>query len=64
MGGAIGLLLASQGVFSDHYCPYLLVWFYSTGLVGTSRLLLHAHTPAQIYAGYALGMLSLYICLV
>ena len=28
------------------------------GLVGTSRLILHRHTPAQVFAGYCLGALS------
>ena len=28
------------------------------GLVGTSRLILHRHTPAQVFAGYALGAAS------
>ena len=28
------------------------------GLVGTSRLILHRHTPAQVFAGYCLGAVS------
>ena len=28
------------------------------GLIGTSRLILQRHTPAQVFAGYALGALS------
>lgn len=64
MGGALGLLLALSGSFQRPLLPVFAGVVLLTGLVGTSRLLLQAHTPAQIYAGYALGMLSLYICLV
>lgn len=39
------------------YAP--LVWVSAgiilCGLVGTSRLILHRHTPAQVFAGYGLG---------
>ena len=33
------------------------------GLIGTSRLILNRHTPAQVFAGYALGGAAVYITL-
>lgn len=35
----------------------LLVWsIVLAGLIGSARLYLHAHTPAQIYLGYGYGI--------
>ena len=33
------------------------------GLVGWSRLHLNAHTPGQVYAGYVLGVATVWITL-
>ncbi len=33
------------------------------GLVGTSRLILGRHTPAQVFAGFALGAVAVYVSL-
>ncbi|MBN8703328.1 MAG: hypothetical protein J0M08_09695 [Bacteroidetes bacterium] len=32
---------------------------FVAGLVGSSRLLLQAHTPAQVYVGFAIGLVSM-----
>lgn len=60
MGGLLGffleMMLHMQGttIFSILF-PFLVI---IAGLVGTSRLYLNAHTPAQVYAGYAVGFLA------
>lgn len=42
------------------YCPmvWVSVGILLCGLIGTSRLILHRHTPAQVFAGYCLGAVS------
>jgi hypothetical protein len=39
--------------------PFILV----AGALGTARLLVSDHTPAQIYAGGAVGFLSTFVCI-
>ncbi len=39
----------------------LMIVILFTGLVGTSRLLLKAHTPYQIYLGYFVGFLTQFV---
>ncbi|WP_266364133.1 phosphatase PAP2 family protein [Tellurirhabdus rosea] len=57
MSGMIGALLGitiQQG--EDRLFFPLLVLVALTGMVGTARLYLNAHTPAQVWAGYGLGL--------
>ena len=42
---------------------WVSVLLLSAGLVGWSRLRLGAHTPAQVYSGFALGLLTVWITL-
>jgi membrane-associated phospholipid phosphatase len=35
----------------------------AAGLVGWSRLTLGAHTPREVYAGYAVGVVSVWLTL-
>ncbi|MGL4598602.1 MAG: phosphatase PAP2 family protein [Bacteroidia bacterium] len=54
-GGLCGGLLAAF-IRLEEGPPWLLACaFLVAGIVGTSRLLLEAHSPAQVYAGFALG---------
>jgi membrane-associated phospholipid phosphatase len=34
---------------------WLTTWFILAGVLGTARLLVNAHTPLQILAGFVLG---------
>lgn len=54
-GGVIGGLLAVMLLHgaADHFV--LLAAFLAAGLLGSARLLVSDHTPAQIYAGALLG---------
>lgn len=63
MGGAIGMVLALADEFTRPVMLPLALIILLAGWVGSSRLYLNAHTPAQVYAGYAVGLASLYICL-
>ncbi len=53
--------LGSFGVFNMSIRTLLMLVIFLTGLVGTSRLLLRAHAPFQVYAGYFVGFLTQFI---
>jgi membrane-associated phospholipid phosphatase len=57
MGGASGFMLILAVLYPDgpvHYLLILTVVF--SGFVMMARLQLNAHTPAQVYLGYLLGL--------
>lgn len=58
MGGLIGATL-SVSVYPFAVNPYglFIILFVLAGCLGTSRLILHRHTPAQVYAGFATGLI-------
>lgn len=60
-GGLLGLLLVLV-----RYSPYdlrlmLVVFILLAGLIGASRLILEAHKPQEIYAGYFIGFTGQFI---
>lgn len=57
IGGIVGILLVLALVVTDGAVKYLLVGaILISGLVLWARLELDAHSPAQVYAGYVLGL--------
>ena len=64
MGGSTGFLIVLSVYYPDGLMHYLLVFsVVLSGLVITARLRLDAHTPAQAYAGYLLGLLISFMLL-
>lgn len=63
MGGLAAFVWCMQGVAQQAIFWPLLLSFIFAGLVGSSRLYLQAHQPAQIYAGYLLGSGSMLLAL-
>jgi membrane-associated phospholipid phosphatase len=59
IGALTGALLVFSYTLKSDLIIYLAAAFIVAGLVGTSRLLLKYHTPAQIYAGFGLGVTAL-----
>ena len=57
IGGLIGALISISLLLGVYIIPYVIGGFIIAGLLGSSRLILDAHTPAQIYTGFVLGML-------
>jgi membrane-associated phospholipid phosphatase len=57
-GGFLGALMG----YSLNARVDVMLWLYAiiliTGMVATARLILKAHTPAQVYGGFLLGSLS------
>jgi membrane-associated phospholipid phosphatase len=52
-GAALGCMLSMR---IDLFLPFIIILFIS-GVVGYARLKLEAHTPAQVYTGFAAGFL-------
>jgi len=58
--GALSSLLVQHGTIAPlELAPFILV----AGALGTARLLVSDHSPAQIYAGGAVGFLSTFVCI-
>jgi membrane-associated phospholipid phosphatase len=57
-GGVIGLLLSLMWGMHMNVSVPLVITFFASGLVATARLILGAHTPAEVYAGFLTGILS------
>ncbi|GAA0532025.1 hypothetical protein [Chitinophaga japonensis] len=57
-GGVIGFLLALMGGMQMNVTIPLVITFFVAGLVATARLVLSAHSSAEIYAGFGVGILS------
>lgn len=56
IGGIVGLLISLVFYENAQVLLYLIVSLVIGGLLGTSRLILHAHTPLQVYFGFLLGL--------
>lgn len=66
LGGFTGFLIVVSLLLRTELSWLLVSAILASGLTASARLLLGAHTPAQVYAGYLLGlgaMLLLYACL-
>ena len=64
MIGIGGLMGAIMGYFKMYQLnPWILfiILFLLAGILGTSRLILERHTPAQVYTGFVLGFTGIYL---
>jgi hypothetical protein len=59
IGALIGALLVFSFTLQSDLILYLVLALFVSGLVGTSRMILKYHTPAQIYSGFVLGLAAL-----
>ena len=57
VGGLVGALFCVSIVLGIYTTPYLVLALLLAGLIGSSRLILKAHTPSQVYVGFAVGVL-------
>lgn len=55
-GGMIGIMIILLFINPINMAVPLFAGIFLAGLVGTSRLLLNAHTPLEIWTGYLLGI--------
>lgn len=52
-----GVMAVSYFVEKSNPTSLFIILFIITGMVGTSRIILKRHTPAQVYAGFFLGFI-------
>lgn len=57
------LSLGSLGNLKIHFDVFLIIAIFIAGLVGSSRLVLSAHKPDELYGGYIIGIFSQIIAL-
>jgi hypothetical protein len=59
IGGLIGMLLGLSftGIISEP--TFVILSIFLAGLIGFARLQLKAHTPAQVYSGFLLGIFGM-----
>ncbi|MCW3462323.1 hypothetical protein [Chitinophaga nivalis] len=57
-GGIIGFLLSlAWGMHMNVSIP-LVITFFVAAIVATARLILHAHTPREVYLGFFIGIIT------
>lgn len=54
-GGVTGMLLALQIKAYAPIVEWIALALFFSGMIATARLILKAHTPAQVYTGFLLG---------
>jgi hypothetical protein len=61
MGGATAFLLILNLRLGADFPSFIIVTLLLSGLVGSARLSLDEHSPSQIYIGYLLGFVTMFI---
>jgi len=61
MGGATAFLLILNLRQGADFPSFIIVALLLSGLVGSARLSLDEHSPSQIYIGYLLGFITMFI---
>ena len=61
IGGLIGGIMGIAQMYALNPGRGFIIGFLIAGFLGTSRLILQRHTPAQVYAGFGLGFTGIYI---
>ena len=56
MGSAVGYFIIFQLIYNTSVLPLIIILILLSGLLGTSRLYLKAHTPKEVYLGFILGI--------
>jgi len=63
IGGCLGVIYFYQFVSTAGNIMPICICFGIAGLVGFARLYLNEHSPKQVYAGFAVGLLTSLACL-
>lgn len=64
MGSLFGALCGLSNIAGIDFSLYILISLLVSGIVGWARLELEAHTPSQVYAGFALGTAVMWLSIV
>lgn len=57
LGGLLGILISVSSLIKFDMTPYYIAVIVIAGMVGTARLILEEHHPAQLYLGFLMGLL-------
>ena len=57
LGGLTGMFFAIATLFNFNLIMPTMLIVAAAGITGTARLVLQAHTPAQVYAGFVTGFI-------
>ena len=64
MGGILGFAVIGLFIYAfPNFVGLTQIILLTAGVVGTARLLLDAHEPNDVYAGYAVGFLAQFVAL-
>jgi len=55
IGGLLGALISTSILLEVDLISYVILSIFVSGLIASSRLILNAHTPLQLIAGFFLG---------
>lgn len=61
MGSALGFFLVLTNSYGFSFVPIIMIIILLSGLLGSSRLHLNAHTPKEVYTGFFLGVFSQFL---
>ena len=64
IGGVTGALMAFSMLFAFNPVWWLCFTLLVSGMVGSSRIILHQHTLGQVLAGYGIGLLIGFIVII
>lgn len=64
MGGLFAIVLIATRYATVDLSVYLFLTIFIAGAVGTSRLILEAHTHREVYKGYLVGFLCMALALI
>jgi len=56
-GGAIGIVIVLMMIGNFNLLIPLLITLLIGGIIGTARMVLHAHKPGEVWLGYLIGVL-------
>jgi hypothetical protein len=55
MGGLVALIVFISFYLKVNLSFYLILVILFSGITGTARLILNAHTPVEVYSGFVMG---------
>lgn len=64
IGGVTGALMAFAELFRFNPVWWLCLALFLSGILGTARIILRQHTPGQVVAGFAIGVVSAFITII
>ncbi len=64
MGGLTGATIALSLILKQNFIFWLHLIIALAGVLGFSRIKLDAHTPAQVYVGYIMGLIVTFVLVI